>query len=276
MISTNRRFIPAVGRWATLLILAALTVFPLVWVLSSSLKPLSQVFTIPVQWVPDPVQPQNYPDAIQSTNFLTPLVNSVLVTLGQLAINLPLCTLAGYGFAKFDFRFKELIFVGVLAMTLLPLQVIMIPLFLIVRDLGWINSYQGLIVPTAASAFGVFFMRQFIGGIPDDYIAAARVDGANERQVLWHVIVPQSVPALVTLGVLVTLSSWDEFLWPLIVVRNSAMATAPLALAQLRSDYQTPYHFLLALAIVMALPPLLAFLLGQRRIMESVTATGLK
>ena len=209
-IALRRTFDQAV-RLAILLALAAVTIFPLAWMVSGSLKPLEQVFTIPVQWIPNPVQPLNYPSAITFTGFARPLLNSVIVTTSQIVINVILCSLAGYGFAKYRFPGHAQLFLGVLAMTLLPLQVIMIPLFLIVKNLGWINSYQGLIIPTAASAFGVFFMRQFISTIPSDYIDAARVDGAGELAVFRKIVLPQTVPALVTLGVLVALSSWDEF-----------------------------------------------------------------
>ncbi len=263
-------------RLAVLLALAAVTLFPLAWIVTGSLKPLEQVFAIPVQWVPDPIQPQNYPDAIQATDFSRPLLNSVIVTSSQVAINLVLCSLAGFGFAKYRFRGREQLFLGVLAMTLLPLQVIMIPLFLIVKGLGWVNTYQGLILPTAASAFGVFFMRQYISTIPSDYVDAARVDGASELTIFRKVVIPQCIPALVTLGVMVGLSSWDEFLWPLIVVGGRELATAPLAMAQLRSLYQTPFHFILAVAVVMVIPPLLAFLFAQRQIIQSVSQTGIK
>ena len=161
-------------------------------------------------------------------------------------------------------------------MTLLPIQVIIIPLFAIVKYLGWINTYQGLIIPTAVAPLGVFLMRQFIVSIPSDYIDAARVDGASEFTIFRRIILPMSVPALVTLAMLVALGSWDEFLWPLIVVGKNEMATAPLAISYLRSLYQTPAHYVLAVAAVMTIPPLLAFLFGQKRILQSVGQTGLK
>jgi ABC-type glycerol-3-phosphate transport system permease component len=271
-----RRTVDDAFRLSILLALAAVTLFPLVWAVSGSLKPLEQVFTIPVEWIPEPVQPQNYPDAITFTGFARPLLNSVIVTTAQISINVVLCSLAGYGFAKYRFPGHTQLFLGVLAMTLLPLQVIMIPLFLIVKNLGWINTYQGLIIPTAASAFGVFFMRQFISTIPSDYLDAARVDGAGELAVFRKIVLPQCIPALVTLGVLVALSSWDEFLWPLIVVGGKDLATAALAVAQLRSLYQTPFHFILAVAVVMVVPPLVAFLFAQRQIIQSVSQTGIK
>jgi ABC-type glycerol-3-phosphate transport system permease component len=265
-----------ITRFVILCLIAVVTLFPIVWLVSGSLKPLEQVFTTPVQWIPDPFQFNNYLDAIVATGFARPLLNSVIVTASQVAINLVLCSLAGYGFAKFHFPGKELLFLGVIAMTLLPLQVIMIPLFLQVKVLGWIDTYPGLILPTAASAFGVFFMRQYISTIPDDYIHAARVDGANERQVFRHVILPQLRPALVTVGVIVGLASWDEFLWPLIVVGGQDLMTAPLATATLRSLYQTPFHHLLAISVVMVIPPLIVFLFAQRQIIQSISQTGIK
>lgn len=271
-----RRTVGSVVRLSVLLLLAAATLFPLAWAVSGSLKPLEQVFTIPVQWIPNPIQFQNYPDAVQATSFLRPLANSVIVTGSQIAINVVLCSLAGFGFAKYRFPGREQLFLGVLAMTLLPLQVIMIPLFLIVKQLGWVNTYQGLIIPTAASAFGVFFMRQYISTIPSDYIDAARVDGASELTIFRRIVLPLCRPALVTLSVLVALASWDEFLWPLIVVGGRDLATASLAVAQLRSLYQTPFHYVLAVAIVMVVPPLVAFLFAQKQIIQSVSQTGIK
>lgn len=272
----TRRLLDDAVRLAILLTLAAITIFPLVWAVSGSLKPLQQIFTIPVQWVPDPFQPQNYPDAITFTGFLRPLLNTVIVTSAQIVINVVLCSLAGFGFAKYRFPGREQLFLGVLAMTLLPLQVIMIPLFIIVKGLGWVDTYQGLILPTAASAFGVFLMRQFISTIPTDYLDAARVDGAGELTIFRRIVLPQCVPALVTLAVLVTLSSWDEFLWPLIVVGGEELSTAALAVARLRSLYQTPFHYILAVAVVMVIPPLVAFLFAQRQIIQSVGQTGIK
>jgi ABC-type glycerol-3-phosphate transport system permease component len=271
-----RRTVDATIRLLILLVLAAATLFPLAWAVSGSLKPLEQVFTIPVQWIPNPIQPQNYPNAIEFTKFARPLLNSVIVTSSQIAINVVLCSLAGFGFAKYRFPGREQLFLGVLAMTLLPLQVIMIPLFVIVKELGWVNTYQGLILPTAASAFGVFFMRQYISTIPTDYLDAARVDGAGELAVFRKIVLPQCRPALITLSVLVALSSWDEFLWPLIVVGGRELATASLAVAQLRSLYQTPFHYVLAVAVVMVIPPFVAFLFAQRQIIQSVSQTGIK
>lgn len=263
-------------RFVIIVALSAVFVFPVVWIVSGSLKLPQDVFSIPVQWIPSPVVWQNYPDAWGLGNFTRSLFNSIVVTGTQVVINVTVGVLAGYGFAKFSFPGKEVLFVAFLAMTILPLQVIMIPLFLIIKELGWIDTYPGLIVPTAVSAFGVFMMRQFIASLPDDYVDAARVDGARELTILWRIIVPLASPAIVTLAVLTALASWDEFLWPLIVVSNKDLATMPLAISYLKSLYQAPANSLLAVAVVMTLPLLVVFLLAQRRILESIGRTGIR
>ncbi len=263
-------------RFVILVALALVTLFPLAWIVSGSFKPLEQVFLIPIKWIPDPIRWQNYPEAWTSQNFTQNLINSIIVTFSQVFIHVFFSTLAGFGFAKHNFPGKEVLFVIVLSMTLLPLQVIMVPLFIIIKQLGWINTYQGLIIPTAVSAFGVFFMRQFIASIPDEYIDAARVDGASELGIFFRVVVPMSSPALATLALLVGLASWDEFLWPLIVVSDQQLATLPLGIAYLKSLYQAPAHWLLAVSVVMALPLLIVFIFAQRRIIESAAQTGIK
>jgi len=250
--------------------------FPIVWIVSGSLKPLEQVFAIPVKWIPDPIQWHNYPDAWTSENFTRNLINSIIVLVAQVTIQVLFSSLAGYGFAKHNFPGKEILFVIILSMSLLPLQIIMIPLFVIVKQLGWINTYQGLILPIAVSAFGVFFMRQFISSIPSEYIDAARVDGAHELAIFFRIVIPMSRPALVTLALLAALASWDEFLWPLIVISDQNLATMPLGISYLKSLYQAPAHWLLAVSMVMALPLLIIFLFAQQRIIESTAQTGIK
>ncbi len=263
-------------RFILLVIFAIIMLFPIVWIVSGSLKPLQQVFAIPVKWIPDPIQWQNYPDAWTSENFTRNLINSIIVLIAQVTIQVSFSALAGYGFAKHNFPGKEILFVIILSMSLLPLQIIMIPLFVIVKQFGWINTYQGLILPIAVSAFGVFFMRQFISAIPFEYIDAARVDGANELAIFFRIVVPMSRPAMVTLALLAALASWDEFLWPLIVISDQNLATMPLGISYLKSLYQAPAHWLLAVSVVMALPLLIIFLFAQQRIIESAAQTGIK
>ena len=263
-------------RFTLLCVFALIMLFPMVWIVSGSLKPLEQVFAIPVKWIPDPIQWRNYPEAWTSENFNRNLMNSLIVLFSQVGIQVFFPSLAGYGFAKHDFPGKEIMFVIILGMSLLPLQIIMIPLFVIVKQLGWINTYQGLIIPISINAFAVFFMRQFITSIPNEYIDAARVDGSGELNIFFQIVVPMVKPALVTLALLAALASWDEFLWPLIVISDQDLATLPLGISYLKSLYQAPAHWLLAVAVVMALPLLLIFLFAQERIIESASQTGIK
>jgi len=265
-----------VVRFGLLCIFAAVMLFPMVWIVSGSLKPLEQVFLIPVKWIPDPIQWRNYPEAWMSENFTRNLINSLIVLFAQVGIQVFFPSLAGYGFAKHNFPGKEIMFVIILGMSLLPLQIIMIPLFVIVKQLGWINTYPGLILPISVNAFAVFFMRQFISSIPTEYIDAARVDGSGELNIFFQIVVPMVKPALVTLALLAALASWDEFLWPLIVISDQDLATLPLGISYLKSLYQAPAHWLLAVSVVMATPLLLIFLFAQQRIIESAAQTGIK
>jgi len=265
-----------VVRFGLLCIFAAVMLFPMVWIVSGSLKPLEQVFLIPVKWIPDPIQWRNYPEAWTSENFTRNLINSLIVLFAQVGIQVFFPSLAGYGFAKHNFPGKEIMFVIILGMSLLPLQIIMIPLFVIVKQLGWINTYPGLILPISVNAFAVFFMRQFISSIPTEYIDAARVDGSGELNIFFQIVVPMVKPALVTLALLAALASWDEFLWPLIVISDQDLATLPLGISYLKSLYQAPAHWLLAVSVVMATPLLLIFLFAQQRIIESAAQTGIK
>ena len=263
-------------RFTLLCVFVLIMLFPMVWIVSGSLKPLEQVFSIPVKWIPDPIQWRNYPEAWTSENFNRNLINSLIVLFSQVGIQVFFPSLAGYGFAKHDFPGKEIVFVIILGMSLLPLQIIMIPLFVIVKQLGWINTYQGLIIPISINAFAVFFMRQFITSIPNEYIDAARVDGSGELNIFFQIVVPMVKPALATLALLAALASWDEFLWPLIVISDQDLATLPLGISYLKSLYQAPAHWLLAVSVVMALPLLLIFLFAQQRIIESAAQTGIK
>lgn len=273
---SGRGNVMRVVRLGLLCVFAAVMLFPMVWIVSGSLKPLEQVFLIPVKWIPDPVQWRNYPEAWTSENFTRNLINSLIVLFAQVGIQVFFPSLAGYGFAKHSFPGKEIMFVIILGMSLLPLQIIMIPLFVIVKQLGWINTYPGLILPISVNAFAVFFMRQFISSIPTEYVDAARVDGAGELNIFFQIIGPMVKPALVTLALLAALASWDEFLWPLIVISDQDLATLPLGISYLKSLYQAPAHWLLAVSVVMATPLLLIFLFAQQRIIESAAQTGIK
>jgi multiple sugar transport system permease protein len=266
----------AAARYLVLSAFLTAIVLPLVWVLSASLKPDAEVFTIPVRWLPSHPRWGNYSAPFVDRPFGRYFLNSLLVTAAATAGNLFFATMAGYGLAKFRFRGVRLVFLFILSTMMLPVQVIMVPLFLIVRDLGWLNTYQGLIVPIMISAFSIFFMRQYILSIPDDYIDAARIDGASEVGILFRIVWPLSLPGVAGIGVLVAMFNWDEFLWPLLVVSEDSLRTLPLGLASFEGSYRSAYNQLMAMSILAMAPLVTCFLCAQRRFIESIGATGIK
>ena len=263
-------------RVALLVLGTVAMLFPMAWVLISSLKPLAQVFELPMRWLPSPVMWRNYVDVWGAAPFARFLANSVIVLVAQVIGHLLLATLAGYGFAKFHFRGKRYLFLVMLATTMLPIQVIMIPLFLVVKQMGWVNSYLGLIVPGMLNAFGIFFMRQYFSTVPSEYMEAARVDGAGELTVLVLIMLPLGIPALGSLGLLVGLGIWVEVLWPLFVACKQELMTMPVGLLYFKIQYTTPLHWLLAMSVIMSLPMLVAFLVAQREIIGTSAFSGIK
>jgi multiple sugar transport system permease protein len=253
-----------------------LMLMPLIWMVSASFKANNQVFTIPVQWLPHPFHLETYSQAFEHLPLLRWFLNSTIVASSVTIANLVIASSAGYGFAKFDFPGKRIMFIFVLGTFMVPLQVTMVSLFIEIRQFHWINTYQGLIIPVMTDAFGVFLMRQFIMGIPNDYLEAARIDGANEFQVYWRIVFPMSSSALGALGILTFIGNWDEFLWPLIVVSQDNLRTIPLGLASLEGIYQTNYNEMMAVATLAMVPMALVFLLLKRRIMEGISISGLK
>jgi multiple sugar transport system permease protein len=187
-----------------------------------------------------------------------------------------LASLAGYGFAKFRFPGQRVSFLFVLSTMMLPVQVIMIPLFIMMKGLGWVDSYAGLIIPLLVNAFGVFFMRQYMLSIPDELIDAARIDGASELGIFLRVVLPLCKPAFAGLGVLVGMAAWGEFLWPLLVSTSDEMFTMPIGLSLFKTNYWTPFNYLLAISVLMTIPPVIAFALMQRQLVESGALTGMK
>jgi ABC-type glycerol-3-phosphate transport system permease component len=265
-------------RYAVLIILTFIALFPIFWVVTSAFKSQAEVSRIPIKWIPSPWHWENFSDAWNARGlpFGRYLINSIILTSTVTVLQVGLSTMAGYGFAKFRFPGRNLLFLFVLSTMMLPLQIIMVPLYMIIRSLAWQNTYQGMILPMVASAFSVFYMRQFIVSIPDDFIDAARIDGANELQVLMRVIVPLSRGAIAGLTLLQAITYWDAFLWPLIVAEETKMFTFAVGLMNFAGDVWSPEHWQMAMATVMMLPMLLLFVVAQRQIIENAAMSGLK
>ena len=261
---------------ALLLLIAALAVIPVIWTVLSSLKTNDTIFAIPMKWLPSSLNWRNYVDAFQVAPFGRYFLNSTIVAGSVTATTVFVGAMAGYGFSKFRFPGRNLLFGLVLTTFMIPFPVIMIPLFSLVRQFGWVDSYWGLIVPGALTGFAVFMMRQFIQALPGELFDAARIDGAGELRIFLTMVLPLIKPALATLGILTFLDSWNNLLWPLIIIQSDSMDTIPLGLTKFSTLYSTNYVQMLAMAVIASLPVLIVFVIGRRQIINSLMMSGIK
>ena len=263
--------------YAVLTIGFILVVTPFVWMILGSFKSEGELRQVPPTWWPQTGTLDNYRALFDKENFLRYFFNSTLVAVVVTAGNVIFCSMVGYALAKLAFRGKKLVFGLVMGTLLLPGMVTFVPLFVLVANLGLVDSYPGLILPFLVTPFGVFLMRQFILGLPDDLLDAGRVDGASELRIFRQIILPLCGPALGTLGILTFLGSWNSFLWPLVVAQTQNYYTLPVALALFSTGQnETNYGLLLAGATVVVMPIVIVFLILQRRFIEGIATTGIK
>ena len=262
-----------------LLPLAGLTVvfvLPIIWMVTTSFQAGEKMFQLTTEWIPSVWHPENYPNAMGRAAFPLFFRNSMIVSAAVTAGNLVFCTLAGYGLAKYRFPGDRILLLLILSTLMLPLEVTLVPTFLVIHKLGWINSLQGIAGPLLIDAFGVFLMRQFILKIPTDYLEAARIDGAGELRILWKIVLPQCTPALAVLALLAFRDSWDQFLWPLAVVSHDDYRTYPLGLVRFGEDYGNPPTEQMAIAVLATIPVFVLFLILQRALRSGFGLSGLK
>lgn len=255
---------------------AVVMALPIVWVLSASVQARVDIFADPFNWMPATWRWSNYPEALEAAPFVRYFLNSVFIATVSTAIHLAITSLAAFGFAFYSFPGKKLLFLAILSTMMIPFQVIMIPLYLQVRDLGWINTYQGLILPTAVTALGVFLLRQFMQTIHRDYFDAARIDGASEFQLFYRVALPLSKPALSALAIFVFLEQWNSLLWPLIVVTDVNLRPLSMGLSEFQTQFGTEYQYLLAASTASAIPIVLMFIVLRRQFIQGLTIGGSK
>jgi multiple sugar transport system permease protein len=255
---------------------AAVTLFPLVWMVSVSLMSPGEASTFPPPLVPGEVTLANYRELFARAGMGRYLANSVLLTAAVTLLSL-LCNVAGgYAFAKLRFPGRDRIFKLLLGALVIPGQVAMVPLFLLLKHLGLVNTYGGVIVPALASIFGVFLVRQYALTIPDDVLEAARIDGASELRIFRSVIVPVLQPIIVTLALFTALGTWNDFMWPLIVLNDSDLYTLPVALASLSREHVQDNELMMAGSVVTTLPVLVVFLVLQRYYIEGLMQGSVK
>jgi multiple sugar transport system permease protein len=274
----TRKLVGRIATYALLVLLALIFLIPLFWMLSTSLKPKAQLFSAQIYWIPKTITLKNYTDLLanQSTPVGRWFINSLGVATAVTLLILIVDSLAAYAYARMDFPGRRPLFALLLATLFLPGIMFLVPNFLTIYHLGLLNNYLGVIIPGLAGVFGVFFLRQFFESIPKDLEEAALIDGANRFQIFYGIVLPLSRPALATLGVITFLASWNDFLWPLVILQKPDMLTLPPGLRTLQGAYTSEYGQMMAGAVIAAVPVLILYILLQRVIVQSVATTGLK
>lgn len=265
-------------KYLLLILISLWTLLPFFWMFSASLMTTKEIIQTPPPLWPAVPQWHNYADVAQVVNIGRAYFNSIVVAVAVVVGLLFTSSLTGFAFAKYNFPFKNVLFTLILATMMIPFFVILIPVFWIVKQFGWINNYAGLIFPSIVSAYGIFLMRQFISGIPDELLDAARIDGASEFRIYWQIIIPLTGPALATLGVFNLVAVWNAFLWPLLVVQDTSLYTVPLALNNLRTygAEERVLNLRMAGTVLSVIPTVLVFAWLQRFFARGIALTGLK
>ena len=265
--------------WIYLLLILGilLMVGPFLWMLLGSLKTQAEFLISPPTFLPKAPSTDNFERLFTQLDFPRFFFNSSLVAIVVTVGNVLFCPMLGYALAKLQWRGKRLVMALVLATLMVPAGITLIPNFVLMANLGLVNTYPGLILPFLVGPFGVFLTRQFMYGIPDELLEAARIDGANEWRIFWQVVIPLTVPVLATLGILTFLGSWNSFIYPLVMAQEPEMYTLPVALATFATgDHQSDHGMLMAGSVVLVVPVLIIFILFQRWITEGIATTGLK
>jgi multiple sugar transport system permease protein len=267
------------GRGALYALLIAgglVMLFPFAWMVSTSLKLDRELFVTPPLLIPEPITPQNYGRVAEAFPLGRFLLNSLVVAGFSTSLQILTSAMAAYGFARLHFRGRDVLFLGYLATLMVPLQVTIVPLFVEMRFLGFVNSYPGLILPTIASAFGTFLLRQAILSLPRELEEAAFVDGASHWTVFWRIVMPLSRPALAAFGIFAFMASWNSFLWPLIVVSSQDLMTLPVGLSNLHGRYETAWNLVMAGATISVIPIVAVYVMAQKHVIRGVAFSGLK
>jgi ABC-type glycerol-3-phosphate transport system permease component len=274
---TVRRGIRAVGLYIAILVMAALTLVPFLWMLSTSLKVREQLYAFPPEWIPSPVTFESYRVLFDPLPFDVFFLNSLKIAFLALAGTLFACSLAAYAFARLRFPGRDAIFALLLTTMMIPSQVLLLPLFILYKNIGWLDSHYPLWVPAFfGSAFGTFLLRQFFQSLPTELTDAAKIDGCSHFGIYWRIILPLAGPGLATLGIFTFMGSWNSFLVPLIVINKIDLRTVPLGLAALQGSNEIRLNAVMAASTLSILPIILVFFFAQKYFVQGVVLTGIK
>ena len=257
---------------------AIIMIMPFVWMVSTACKPTAELSRVPIHWIPEhPACLANIRELYETSgHFNRYLLNSVIATAGRTLGQLVTCSLAAYGFARFRFPGRDLLFAMCLGLLMVPYQAIIVPEYLIVRQLGWLYTFAALIIPNIFSAFALFLLRQAFLQIPLELEEAAEIDGANPLRILWHVTLPLSVPSLAAFGVITFQAAWNDFFWPMVVSKTEDTRVITVGIALLQSESSTPWNLMMMGTFIATLPTVILFLFLQRYFIAGISTTGLK
>jgi ABC-type glycerol-3-phosphate transport system permease component len=259
------------------LIIGAFIMFiPLYWLIVTSLKGTAEVASLPIRIFPEKFLWRNFIVVLNTMPFIRYILNSLFVCITVTVLNIFFDSLAGYSLAKFNFPFFKTFSIFVIALMIIPFQIIAIPWYLLMNDFGWLNSYKALIIPESITALGIFMMRQFMTTIPDELIEAARVEGANEFRIFIQFVLPLSKPAITSLAIITFVANWNSFLWPLLAVGSDKLKTAVVGLSAYAVSKTVQYNLLMAASTITIAPVVLLFIILQRYFVQSIASTGIK
>ncbi|MGM0922996.1 MAG: carbohydrate ABC transporter permease [Bacillota bacterium] len=262
---------------AFLILISILFLVPFFWMLSTSLKDQTQIFSFPPEWIPSPFKWSNYLEAVEYIPFFSYLKNTVVITVFSTIGAVITCPLVAYGFAKLKFKGSNALFIVTIAVMMIPGQVTMIPLFILFEKLGWVGSPLPLIVPVFFGVpFYIFLLRQFFLGLPDTLIDAARIDGAGEFRIYWQIMLPLAKPAVLAVGLFQFMGSWTDFLGPLLYLTDETSYTLSLGLQQFQSQRGTEWGLMMAVSTLMTLPIIILFFFLQKTFIKGITFSGIK
>jgi len=265
-----------IALYAVLITASLMVLAPLFWVVSAAFKPSGEIFSYPPTFLPQAPTLDNFSRLFTEMPIFRYLINSTFIATSHTLLTLFFATLGGFAFAKYRFKGRNLLFAILLGSMMIPFHIILVPLFELLYRIGWLDTYQGVVIPFASGAFGIFLMRQFIISIPSDLIDAARIDGSSEFGIYWRVILPTIKPAMGALTIFAFMAAWNEFLWPIIVLRDTAKYTLPLGLASLVGVYREEYGMLMAGTLLSIVPIITLFLAMQREFVQGITLGAVK
>lgn len=256
--------------------LAAIFILPMVYLLVSSVKATAEIFVVPMRWIPNRINWDNFRVPFAEKSFGIYFLNSIVVAVSVTVSSLFFSSLAGYSLAKFDYRGRKTFLIVVLITMMIPIEVMIVPLAIIVRNLGWMNSYMGLIFPVMISPFAIFWMQQFMITLPKDYAEAGRMDGYGEFRIFLNLIMPLCQPALGALAIFTYMGNWNSLIWPMIVASKERFRTVPVGLVGIQSLQWTPYGEIFAMSVAALIPTLIFFIILRERLIKGMAMVGIK